>query len=139
MQHEWCLKRILALPGRIVSVVYKLDDGSVRIDEYEEAIDALEIVAGTSFNANDDDEAEGGVDDSDLDPILEAASRPLLYWRIADIWQRVCRGLKFSYYLVSTFIFTRLLEVNYEKITLFPLYSYLFHMIGSFAGSFLKT
>ena len=84
-QQERCIRRILAQPGRVVSVAYKLDDGTIRFDDYEEAIDALSII-DSEANYNDDD---------DLDAILEAASRPLLYWRFLGIWERFQTGKKF--------------------------------------------
>ena len=83
-QQEECLRRILAQPGRIISIVYQLDDGEFVIDDCAEAVE--DVVA----------EGEHQLDDEDLDQLFERARRDR--GRLERFWRRWHFG---SYSIIS--------------------------------------
>ena len=92
-QQEQCLRRILAQPGRIISVVYQLDDGEFVIDECAEALEGAEGLEGQVTEGADDDDGPGI---EDLDELFEAARRSVARGRLETFWRRCRFGKMFS-------------------------------------------
>ena len=106
-QQEECLRRILAQPGKVVSIVYQLESGNFLIDDCWEALEGQAGGEGQDGrdvqgqegadqeavpNRGDVESGEGEAGGEDLDQLFERARREARNARFRVFWERLESG-----------------------------------------------